>query len=80
MLRGVRRRHGRHQAAGERLRAADLPQQWRHLVAQRTWRYSDQPTGLGADDKIFRLDRAAGEKCVPLVDDKAESAALAKVR
>ena len=38
-------------------------------------------TGLGADDRLFRLDRAPGAQCVPLVyDDKAAAAALARLR
>ena len=35
-----------------------------------------EPTGLGADDLLFRLDRAAGGKCAPLVTDKEEAAIL----
>ena len=40
-----------------------------------------KPTGLGADDRLFRLDRAPGAQCVPLVyDDKEAAAALARQR
>jgi hypothetical protein len=37
-----------------------------------------KPTGLGKDDLLFRLDRAAGALCAPLVADPAEAAALRK--
>ena len=37
-----------------------------------------KPTGLGADDLLFRLDRAAGAQCAPLTSDADEAAALRK--
>jgi hypothetical protein len=39
-----------------------------------------KPTGLGKDDTLFRLDRAPGAQCVPLIDDKEAAAALARQR
>ena len=35
-----------------------------------------KPTGLGADDLVFRLDRAAGAACVPLTSDAEAAKAL----
>jgi hypothetical protein len=35
-----------------------------------------KPSGLGSDDLLFRLDRAAGAACAPLVTDKDDAAAL----
>ncbi len=37
-----------------------------------------KPTGLGKDDLLFRLDRAAGALCAPLLTDKDEAAELRK--
>ena len=37
-----------------------------------------KPTGLGADDLLFRLDRARGAPCAPLTSDKDEAAILLK--
>ncbi len=37
-----------------------------------------KPTGLGKDDLLFRLDRAAAALCAPLVTDKDEAASLRK--
>ena len=35
-----------------------------------------KPTGLGKDDQLFRLDRAAGALCAPLVTDRDEAEAV----
>jgi hypothetical protein len=39
-----------------------------------------KPSGLGGDDRLFRLDRAAGAACMKLASDKDEEAALARLR
>ena len=36
-----------------------------------------QPKRFGADDKLFRLDRASISECLPLASDDVEKAAMA---